>query len=439
MMLPSFAIMNMVQMTSNDLGVTPIFQHKDTKMLCLDGCSLDGEHAWDAIHIVESALDVQSCDHCRKMCGYAAIVIINHHYGGNLSQNRLEYFGNTSPELGGPWLKHPEQDLRHGGIGTGSGATKILSWALNNAIIYYYDGKPTLNEIKQWIDQNRPILTLVSPPLHFMVTDGYDDSYLHLIDSMSAKEVRSLYEDVNIGRVWVPPTDATDRNDEPEIWIDSDEDGIVDFDEINRFFTDPNNEDTDDDGINDKQEIQAYTFLPNGTFDSEDIIKPDADKDGYRAELDPDDNNPSVPEPLVAFFDCYPETSWTNETISFNATQSSGDIVSYEWDFNDGNITTCDYPVINHTYVETGNYNVTLKVTDDKNVWNLTSQILKICYITDLNKDGTVGIQDLFTVAKAFQSKLGDPDWNEVADIDNNNVVNIRDLYEIAKDYGKAV
>jgi len=426
-------------MTSNDLSITPIFQHKDTKMLCLDGCPLDGEHAWDAIHIVESALDVQSCDHCRKMCGYAAITAINHHYGGNLSQNRLEYFGNTSPELMGPWLKHPEQDLRHGGIGTGSGATKLLSWALNDAEIYYYNGKPSLNEIKQWIDQNRPILALTAPPLHFVVTDGYDGSYLHIIDSMSAKEVRSLYEDINIGRVWVPPADATARHDEPEIYHDYDNDGICRFDEENRFFTSDNNDDTDGDGKKDKQEIQDYTFLPNGTFDLEDILPPDADEDGYRAELDPDENDPTIPAPLIASFDYNPQMPWTNETIQFNATQSSGNITSYEWAFDDGNQATVTDPVINHTYTETGNYNVTLTVTDEKELSNSTTKMVTVTYRTDLNKDLEVNIMDIATVAKAYGTKLGDEDWNEITDMDKNGEINIIDIATVAKDYGKTV
>ena len=56
---------------------------------------------------------------------------------------------------------------------------------------------------------------------------------------------------------------------------------------------------------------------------------------------------------------------------------------------------------------------------------------------TDLNKDGTVNIQDLFIVAKAFGTKEGDPNYNSIADVDNNKEVNIADLYEVAKDYGK--
>jgi len=64
---------------------------------------------------------------------------------------------------------------------------------------------------------------------------------------------------------------------------------------------------------------------------------------------------------------------------------------------------------------------------------------LTLKYYTDLNGDGTINIVDLFTVAKAFGTKEGDPNYNSIADIDNNNEVNIVDLYEVAKDYGKTV
>ena len=88
------------------------------------------------------------------------------------------------------------------------------------------------------------------------------------------------------------------RSDEPTIWMDTDGDGIIDFDEINRFHTDPYKVDTDGDGIDDKTEIRSYTFLSDDSFDSFDIRKPDADGDGLRAELDSDSDNGGVPDEL---------------------------------------------------------------------------------------------------------------------------------------------
>jgi endoglucanase len=58
---------------------------------------------------------------------------------------------------------------------------------------------------------------------------------------------------------------------------------------------------------------------------------------------------------------------------------------------------------------------------------------------TDLNKDGTVNILDIFIVTKAFGSKVGDANWSEVADLNNDGIVDILDIFAIARDYGKTV
>lgn len=40
-------------------------------------------------------------------------------------------------------------------------------------------------------------------------------------------------------------------------------------------------------------------------------------------------------------------------------------------------------------------------------------------------------------MARAFGSRPGDPNWNEIADIDKNGIINILDIAAVAKDYGK--
>jgi hypothetical protein len=58
---------------------------------------------------------------------------------------------------------------------------------------------------------------------------------------------------------------------------------------------------------------------------------------------------------------------------------------------------------------------------------------------TDLNKDGTVNILDISTVAKAYGSKPGDQGWSETADLNNDGKINILDISLVARDYGKTV
>ena len=62
-----------------------------------------------------------------------------------------------------------------------------------------------------------------------------------------------------------------------------------------------------------------------------------------------------------------------------------------------------------------------------------------IFFETDLNKDRTVNILDLATVAQVFGTKEGDEYYNPIADLDANDEINVIDLSAVAKDYGKTV
>lgn len=48
-------------------------------------------------------------------------------------------------------------------------------------------------------------------------------------------------------------------------------------------------------------------------------------------------------------------------------------------------------------------------------------------------------IHDLVTVAIAFGSKPGSPNWNPIADLDKNDIINIMDVIIVARNYGKTV
>lgn len=390
--------------TENDLGIQPIQQRKDTKMLCLQGCPLTGSHAWDIAH------PNRGCVHDDWYCVRASIAMINHYYGGNLSQDRISYY--EFEELHRNLYNPPETDLGHSrGLDVGM-AAEALSWALNNVSIEHQTGKPLYEQIVQWINSGRPIMRTWGA--HYTVIDGYDGQYIHVINPWTGIESKILYDDLDIYNIWIPPSNATARNDEPTIWQDSDNDGICDFDEINRFFTDPYSNDTDGDGIDDKTEIRSYTFLSDDSFDSEDIRKPDVDNDGLRAELDFDSDDGGTPDGFedlnhngkldagetdpfnatddpyqmpIPSFDFIPETLPINESITFNATASydpDGNIVNYTWDFGDGNITSVTEPIINHTYSSGGNYTVTLNVTDNDGIWSITSKNLTV---HELNHD----------------------------------------------------
>lgn len=152
------------------------------------------------------------------------------------------------------------------------------------------------------------------------------------------------------------------------------------------------------------------------------------------------------PKPPVANFSFNPLIPWINETVVFNASSTNGTILSYAWDFGDGNKTTVINPIIEHKYVHIGNYSVTLNVTDSQRLWNTTTVKITVTYRTDINRDKTVNIMDIATAAKAYGShgpdipNPGDPpsnNWNAIADMDKNGWINIIDIAAIARDYGK--
>lgn len=70
----------------------------------------------------------------------------------------------------------------------------------------------------------------------------------------------------------------------------------------------------------------------------------------------------------AAVFTYLPVSPVVGEMITFDASGSydlTGHIISYDWDFGDENATTIE-SFITHVYVESGNYTVTLTVTDNE-------------------------------------------------------------------------
>jgi PKD repeat protein len=82
----------------------------------------------------------------------------------------------------------------------------------------------------------------------------------------------------------------------------------------------------------------------------------------------------------VAVLESRPSIVYTNEFVEFDASasyDSDGLIVSYVWDFGDG--TTATGAIISHTYMEDGNYVVTLTIIDNDGMETIktTIQVVK--------------------------------------------------------------
>jgi len=270
------------EISSKDLGIAPKIQHKDTAMLCLDGCKETGNHRWDGEHL-NSGDSSKRDAHDNNYCVRASTSMIASYFGGNVSQDRISYY------LFGSGV--PEDDLGHG-LGTSYAQyLDAISWACSGATVDGGITKPTFAQIKAWIDANRPLGIAINNS-HAVVIDGYTKNgtdEIHVIDPWTGTEDSTIeYSTYNITGHYVAAAGSTGRNDEASISTDSDGDGIVDFDEINRFGTDPNNQYSDGDGIADKKEVRSYVF-GNSPYKG-----PDVDGDGIRAELDVDGDDGGI-------------------------------------------------------------------------------------------------------------------------------------------------
>nr|HRJ41608.1 hypothetical protein [Caldilineaceae bacterium] len=136
---------------SKVLNVKPQLQHKDTRMMCLDGDPETGIHRWDSAHEADGDLVVgdspprRGNPHGDWYCTRASISMIADYYGSKLSQDRISYYA-----YGGG---APEGDMGHG-IGlwpnqtcTWGGGKNVMWWAMNNAAGDCARGKPTFAQV----------------------------------------------------------------------------------------------------------------------------------------------------------------------------------------------------------------------------------------------------------------------------------------------------
>jgi hypothetical protein len=88
-----------------------------------------------------------------------------------------------------------------------------------------------------------------------------------------------------------------------------------------------------------------------------------------------------IDSPPVASFTYSPSYPVANDTVSFDASASydpDGNIVSYSWNFGDGNLTTVITPTISHVYSAYGNYTVILTVTDGTGLADSHSEVVEV-------------------------------------------------------------
>jgi hypothetical protein len=278
------------------LDVPLIRQHKDTRMLLLEEPEARGAttHSWDRDHETNSPRD--PADNLNS--APASVAMLTQFYGGHLSQDRINYevFNGDSPG--------PEGDLGWGHGYNRERLTKAMAFAFG--VPPRVD--PAIDDLTMealWSARIEGRIPGIACKRHCVVVAGYGGTqslliindpgvngmYLAPLSVLRGATVFTMTRP-NSGDPKGPAPSAEPmlvrpKSDEPEISRDSDGDGVVDFDESQRFHTNPHSKDTDNDDLPDKEDIKAsvhdkrhgYAYGGNGR---------DFDNDGTPMELDPD-------------------------------------------------------------------------------------------------------------------------------------------------------
>ena len=285
----AFAVETIPPLEEGVLPVPMLYQHKDTAMLLLKSKIESGTHAWDKDH---GTLDPN--DPADNMnCALASTAMVNNYAGGDLSQDRIGY------EIRKHFLAgNPTYNLNYGQGLLLDEINTVLSFAFNGANVTRHtpaaaDAFWTM--VTREIDAGRPIVTRV--PGHAIVISGYyrfartgpDARWVTINDPWSGRYLVNLARMSRVTHYWLVADTSNPRNDEAGIRRDSDGDEMVDFDETERFKTDPNNRDKDRDGVEDKTEVYATVFDPiNGYAAGGGGLARDFDLDDIFTELDRD-------------------------------------------------------------------------------------------------------------------------------------------------------
>ncbi len=307
--IQSMSTTSLAPVVFKELAIPLRLQHKDTYMLDLDGSTETLQGRWDSSHetdgdlVIGDATPVKANDLDENYCARASIAMLAAYYGGELSQDRISYEIFSKNLLGQP-DSEPEDDLGHGigftGVFYGLQTSDAVTWALGTSQ-WIYAFMPSFESIRSWIDEDRAIMACVQG--HCFVINGYkispDGSYkvVSYLDPWSG-ETSNRYADLGVLDVYVGPAGAAgapdvksdedvDNDGIADTVDDSDGDGICDFDERNRFNTDPLKVDSDGDLVWDKQEVREYVFDPLGNYQKRSA---DIDWDGKRKELDKDND-----------------------------------------------------------------------------------------------------------------------------------------------------
>jgi PKD repeat protein len=129
-----------------------------------------------------------------------------------------------------------------------------------------------------------------------------------------------------------------------------------------------------------------------------------------------------IEAPPRASFVIKPPVAGPGYSIQFDASSSSAEgyndsIVSYSWDFGDGQKSTGK--ITSHSYSTTSTYIVTLNVTDAEGFWNTTSRILIIAIMHD------VAVKEIQSMNNPYN------DWNVQVKVKVKNLGTVNETFNV--------
>ncbi len=291
------------------INVTPFAARRDTKLLDPLWGSLAKEKGWNKEHLDHEKYDEEE----EGRCWAVAANMLNHYYGGTMTQDEIKIYG----------LKYQHPDITphyyflHGEY---DGAEQRTEEEVLHHLFGEYPtvgtGEPSLSVVKNALSHTIPDPIYVAIRAdgkhgHAMVIDGYAvlDERVSYDDGMIIEKGGVYYHFLNLDNngtsLWVSANSFVYRfyliaenrirvgNTDYRVHKDSDGDGIMDYDEIKRFFSDPDNFDSDGDGLKDLDEILAYVELceVNPKVGCEEFKFYDSDGDKLPTYLDWDSDN----------------------------------------------------------------------------------------------------------------------------------------------------
>lgn len=293
------------------LHVEPLAARKDTRLLVPNWGMYADIRGWDRSHVGNPHWDEEESWRCWAV----GINELNRYFGGTLTQDEIKIHGMA--------IQWAEKDsilwsfpFEGNGEGNPEPVTNTLSWALGGVYVNRVENTPTETEIISMISDSIPLYAMTLS--HVMIIDAYrvrNDGYFEIEVLNPHNDGSSEWRGLDASGLveyflYQKPTQVLDSDSLVDSDVDGD--GLMAYDEIYRFHTDPNNPDSDGDSIYDKTEIWSYVIravpkiTPKGTDSNvnqyelpinvsiasiEKEMFADIDGDSLRAELDSNSDN----------------------------------------------------------------------------------------------------------------------------------------------------